>query len=128
MPTRSGLLVVALALLLAAGCGPPKLNESRTWNLAAGEVNSLDLPAIATAQKVHVEFTSTGEVAVIAMKEEDAKGNSGLMNADVSKALGKGQGKSGEFSFDVPAKTPVRVIVGGIGPKSEVTLKVTNSK
>jgi len=128
MLARPALFAVALALLLSAGCGPPKLNESRSWSMSTGEVNAIDLPAIAKDQKVTVEFTSSSEVSVVAMKEADAKGEKGLENPDETKALGKARGKSGEFSFDVPAKTAVRVIVGGVAAKADVTVKVTNSK
>jgi hypothetical protein len=129
MPVRTALFALALALPLAAGCAPPKLDESRTWTMGAGEANSIDLPAITKPQKVTAEFTSTAaDVTVLIIKESDAPGQKGLETVDEGKAITKQKGKSGTITADVPANTATRVVVTGANSKTEVTVKATNSK
>jgi len=129
MPARTALFALALALPLAAGCAPPKLDESRTWTMGVGETNSIDLPAITKPQKVTAEFTSSAaDVTVLIIKESDAKGEAGLTNIDEGKAITKHKGKSGSITADVPAGTATRVVATGANSKTEVTVKVTNSK
>jgi hypothetical protein len=127
MPTR--LLTCALALCAFAffGCGPSKLNESKTWELD-GELKALDLPAISKPQTINVEYSSSaGDVTVYVFKEEDVKGQEGLENADsrAKKALISKKGKGETFSVEIPENTPTRIIVSPTG-KTKVTLKVTN--
>ena len=128
MPTRLSTILLACGALFLAGCGPAKLNESRTWDLDGGEARGLDLPAISKPQKINVEFSSTdGEVSVYVFKEEDAKGEEGLMNADTNakKALAYKTSKGETFSADVPENTATRVIAF-TRRKTTVNLKVTN--
>ena len=128
MPTRLSTMFFACGALFLAGCGPAKLNESRTWELQAGASQALDLPAISKPQKISVEFSSTeGDVLVAVFKEEDAKGEEGLVNADtnVKKALASKTSKGETFSVDVPENTATRVIVFS-RRKTTVNLKVTN--
>jgi hypothetical protein len=128
MPTRFLSPLLACGVLFLAGCGPAKLNESRTWDLDSGEARGLDLPAISKPQKINVEFSSTdGEISVYVFKEEDAKGEEGLMNADTNakKALAYKTSKGETFSVDVPENTATRVIAFS-RRKTTVNLKVTN--
>ena len=128
MRTRSALIAVASALLFAAGCGPAKLNESRTYSLNAGEAQILDLPAISKAQKVTVEFTSSAvDVSVSLIK--DFKESDGLDTPpSKTQTLAEKTGKDGSFVVDVPENTATRVVVRGANAKTDVTLKVTNAK
>ncbi len=127
MPYRPALF--ALALLVVVGCGPAKLNESRSLTLDSGEAKAIDLPAVAKAQNVTVEFTSSaGEVTVYLFKESDAKGEDGMLLSDAKKALGQKQGKEGSFTTEVPENTPTRVIVRKASAKTEVTVKITNKQ
>lgn len=119
---------LALGLLLV-GCRPPTLNENKTLELDNEVVaRSIDLPAVPKAQKVTVEFTSSeGDVLVLVVKEEDARGEDALMSAEVSKALGNKRGKSGSFTVEVPANTKTRVIARESNArKTSVNIKVTN--
>jgi hypothetical protein len=128
MPTRFLSPLLACGVLFLAGCGPAKLNESRTWDLDSGEARGLDLPAISKPQKINVEFSSTdGETSVYVFKEEDAKGEEGLMNADTNakKALAYKTSKGETFSVDVPENTATRVIAFS-RRKTTVNLMVTN--
>lgn len=122
-------VLVAFALFAVVGCGPAKLNESRSLALDSGEAKAIDLPAVSKAQNVTVEFTSSaGEVTVFLFSEADAKGGDGLLLSDPKKALGQKQGKEGSFTAEVPANTPARVIVRKASAKTEVNVKVTNKQ
>jgi hypothetical protein len=119
------LALLALALLLAAGCGPPKLNENKAFTLESGDAKAFDLPAVSKPQKVTVEFTSSAaDVHVLFFKEEDAKDD--LFLADAKKALGEKKGKGDSFTVEVPANTATRVIARDAKTKTDVTLKITN--
>lgn len=129
MLARLALVTCAFGLFLAAGCGPAKLNESKTLSLEPGDPKALDLPAQPKPQKITVEYSATEEVTVIVIKEADAKGPDGLLNADVKvnrdKALASKTGKGETFSVDVPENTAVRVIFF-VKKKTDVTVKLTN--
>ena len=128
MPTRLSTILLAYGALFLAGCGPAKLNESRTWELEAASPKALDLPAISKTQKINVEFSSTdGDVLVAVFKEDDAKGEEGLVNADTnrSKALAHKSSQGDKFSVDVPENTATRVIAFS-EKKTTLNLKVTN--
>jgi hypothetical protein len=125
---RARFSILTLAILLLPGCGPGKLDESRNWELEAGEARALDLPAISKPQKINVDFTSSeGDVSAFVFKEEDAKGEDGLRNADTNakKAIASKTSKGETFSVDVPENTATRVIVFA-RRKTTVTLKVKN--
>jgi hypothetical protein len=127
---RCSSAVIAVGLIYVIGCGPAKLNETRTWNLDDELVaQSLDLSAQPKPQTIHVEFSSSGnEVSVYLFKAEDAKGDKGLTEANPEKALAlKTNTKNDSFSAEVPPNTATRVIVRrNGGGKAEVKLKVTN--
>ena len=60
----------------ASGCGPAKLNQSKTFTLDAGDTQSIDLDAQPKPQKITIEFASSaGDVVVYVFKESDAKGD-----------------------------------------------------
>jgi hypothetical protein len=119
------LALISLALLLAAGCGPPKLAVDRSFSLDARDAKMFDLPAVSKPQKVTVQFTSSAaEVHVLVFKEEDAQDDP--FAADAKKALVEKKGKEGSVTADVPANTATRVIVRGASDKTDVTLKMTN--
>ncbi len=131
MPIRPALLVFALAVLFAPGCGPGKLNETKTLTLDKEvSVRAIDLPANKKAQKITVDFTSSdGEVFVGAFKQEDAKDDDALTSVVSTKALGSKKGKADSFTVDVPENTAIRVIARGhTAAKTDVTVKLTNSK
>ena len=121
--------VVAIGLFSGVGCGPGKLNESRTWEMGREDVKALDLPAVAKPQTIKVEFTSSdADVEVCLFKEADAKGDAGLSQATTDKALGKANGKGGNFSAEVPENTATRVVAREAKGKTKVDIKVTNQK
>jgi hypothetical protein len=124
MRLRPLLLALPAVLLLAAGCGAKKINETKTLTLDK-EVGarSIDLPAPKKDIKITVDFASSdGEVTVLVFKEADA---ADLIEADATKALVKKRGKGDNFAVDVPAGTAVRVVARAhTAAKTDVTLKV----
>jgi|SRR5579872_4694597 len=124
------LSVLALGVLLLAGCGPAKLNETKTLNLN-GEfpARAIDLPAQSKPQTIYIEFTSNGgEVSVYVFKEEDAKGDD-MVSARATKAIAKVTDSKGDnFSVEIPENTATRVVVRGGGRTADVNLKITNQK
>jgi hypothetical protein len=120
-------LVLATSVLVAAGCGPPKLKEESSFALPSGGAKAVDLPAISKPQKVNVEFSSTTcEVYVYAIK--DFKERDGLdLVPGKAQTLAMKQAKDGSFTVDVPENTATRVVVRGGSEDTQVTLKLTNS-
>ena len=115
-----------LVLVLLAGCGPAKLNESRTYSMVPGTPQGFDPPVIGTAQTLTVEFTSSAaDVTVYVVKDPPPEMDDPPAANDV---LATGTGKGGTVTAAVPAKTAVRVMVGGAKGKTDVVLKVTNAK
>jgi hypothetical protein len=122
--------VLAFGFLFLSGCGPAKLNQTKTLTLD-GEVmaRSIDLDAQPKPQKITVEFNSSeGDVEVGVYKEADAKGDDGLLGAPTSKAIASKKGKADTFVAEVPENTPVRVIVRGMGKKTDVEVKLSNKE
>jgi len=124
---------VAAALLLASinGCGPAKLNDTRTLNLDGfGDIQVLELDPQPKPQTIRVEFsTSGGEVSVFLYKEEDVRGNEGVVNANPAKAIAKStKKKEDNISAEVPPNTATRVVIECGSKKTEVKIKITNSK
>ncbi len=129
MSARFALIVCAFGLFLATGCGPAKLNETKTLSVEPGAPVAVDLAAQPKPQKVTVEYSSAEDVTVLVMKEADAKGEEGLINADIptnkAKALASKKGKGETFTADVPENTAVRVIFSG-NKTTKVNVKLTN--
>jgi hypothetical protein len=122
--------VAALGLLLVAGCGPAKLNESKVLTLDDNNsARAVILPAQSKPQKITVDYSSSdGDVSVYVFKEEDLPKEDPLITAPPAKALGKHQGKQGNFTVEVPANTPTQVVVrSATAKKTDVTVKVTNA-
>ena len=118
--------VLAFALASVIGCGPGKVNVAKTIDLESGEGKSIDLPAVTKPQTINVEFTSSdADIYVYVCKEEDAKGDDGLM-VTPKNSLAKAHGKSGTLSAEVPERTPTRVIFRGADKKTKVDVKVHN--
>src|SRR5262249_7841591 len=120
--------VLAVAFLFVAGCGPAKLNQEKTLALDTEVMaRSIDVDAQSKPQKITVEFSSSdGDVEVCVFKEADAKGDDALLGAPTNKAIAFKKGKSDSFVAEVPENTPFRVIVRGIGKKTDVTVKLSN--
>ena len=127
MLTRLLTCALALGTLPFIGCGPSKLNETKTWEIEVGDGKALDLPAVSNKQTLNVEFSSSdSDVWVGVIKEEDAKGEDAIVSSASSKALKSAKGKGETFTVDVEPNTATRVIVRDAGKKTTVKLKVSN--
>jgi hypothetical protein len=120
---------VMAGLLALAGCGPAKLDETKTLVIDPAEspARSVILSAQPKAQAVTVEFESTAdEVNVGVFKDADAKDLNTVAWAKAIKAeTGK---KSGTFTADIPENTAAQVVVGESKKKTDVKVHVTNKK
>lgn len=126
MPARPCLLVAALALLVPAGCGPAKLDETKNWTVEPGDVQSIILPAQPKPQRLTVEFESSEPVDAGIYKTDDAKE---LHSLPVSKALAVERGKtSGTLTADLGPDVSTTVTVGALSKKATVKVHVTNRK
>ena len=126
MPSRlASVAAFAAGLLFLAGCGPAKLNESRSYDVEPGVAEGFEIPAQSKPQKITVEFTAPEEVEVLLFKLADAKGDDAI-GADAKKALGFKKDKAGSVTADVPENTATRLVVRGVAKKAKVDVKVTN--
>src|SRR5438874_1666255 len=131
MRLRPLLIVLAPVLLVAAGCSPKPLNETKTLTLdTQTPANALLLPAQKKATKITVEFkSSAGDVSVHVFKESDIPNDDAMTSVQPSVALGSAKkGKEGTFTVDVPENTATRVVVREhTAAKTDVTVKVTSA-
>jgi hypothetical protein len=131
MRFRPLLIALAPVLLVAAGCGPKPINESRTFTLDR-EVGAqrLELPAAKKAQKLTVEFSSSeGEVSVLVFRSADVKDEDAMLTVEPAKALGSKRGKADTFAVDVPENTETQVVVRQhTAAKTDVKVTVSTGK
>lgn len=131
MRFRPLLIALAPVLLVATGCGPKPINESKTLNLdLQTPANAVLVPAQKKAVKLTVTFAATaGEVLVFVFKESDIPNDEAMTMADPAKALASGKGKDGTFTADVPENTATRVVVRSSSvPKTDVKVTVSTGK
>lgn len=120
----------AIALVLA-GCGPAKLDVSKTYSVGGDTpVQGFELDAQSKPQTLTIEFSTAGdEVEVVVFKKSDVPTIDDVQLTDVKKALGSKRGKAETFTVDVPDNTATWVAVASRGgEKRDVQLKVTNKK
>jgi hypothetical protein len=124
------LLPVGVVALVLAGCGPAKLDVSKTYSLnVETPAHSIDLDAQTKPQTINVEFSSSeGDVSVLVFKKSDVPTDDDLLIAEPKKAIAMKKGKTETFTVDIPENTPVRIIVRMELKKTDVQLKVTNKK
>ena len=122
------MLVLAPALLVAAGCGPKPLTESKTLTLdKEWGARALDIPAQKKPMKLTVEFSSSdGEVTVLVFKAADITKEDELITAGSTQALAHKRSRADTFTVDVPENTATRVTVRQhSATKTDVQVKVT---
>jgi hypothetical protein len=121
-------VLLAIALFGFTGCGPARLDVSKTETLDPGEAKSIICDPQSKPQTLTVEFeSSASEIIAFVINESEVKDDN-LILVDSSKAIAKAEGKTGKFTAEVPANTGVHVIIRGAKVKSEVKLHVTNKK
>jgi hypothetical protein len=124
MMLRSSCLLFAAGLVALSGCGPAKLDVTKTYTMD-GTPQLVILDAQPKPQKITVEFESTGaEVTVLLIKKSDCpEGEEAFV--PTAKAIASKKDKSGTITGEVPEKTETLVIVRG-GTKTDVKLHITN--
>ena len=127
MLARISATILAVGFASLSGCGPAKLDVTKTLDLNTEDAKAILLDAQSKPQKINVEFEATnGTVYVLLFKDADvAKDEDGIVPAN--KALGsKANEKSGSFAVDVPENTATRVVVRNASGKTDVKVHVTN--
>ncbi|MBX9584649.1 MAG: hypothetical protein K2X87_30470 [Gemmataceae bacterium] len=121
---------LAAGLAALPGCGPGALNVSRTYDLEPGEARSIDVDGIGSPQTLVVTYeSSAGPVTVGVFKKADIPQDDDLMTVPATKSLAPaGKDDKGTVTAEVPANTPVRVVVRDPPKKSNVKVHVTNKK
>jgi len=121
---------MAAVALVFAGCGPSKLDVSKTYSVGGDTpAQGIELDPQAKAQTISVDFETPGEeVTVMVVKKEDAPNIDDIPGLDIKKAIASKRSKKDNFTAEIPENTAVWVAVRGGGEKRDVTLKVTNKK
>ena len=116
----------AIGLVALAGCGPAKLDVTKTYTLE-GEPQIIFLDAQPKPQKITVEFESSASpITVLLIKDADVpKDEDGFIPTSKAIAFKSGE-KAATFSGDVPENTATRVIIRNASNKSSVKVRVTN--
>ena len=119
--------IFAVGLVTLAGCGPAKLDVTKTYTVEAGEPQIVFLDAQPKPQKITVEFESSASpITVLLIKDADVpKDEDGFIPTSKAIAFKSGE-KSATFSGDVPENTASRVIIRNANSKTSVKLRVTN--
>jgi hypothetical protein len=131
MRFRPLLIALAPVLLVAAGCGPKPINETKTLTLDTQfGARRIEVPAAKKAQKLTVEFSSSdGEVSVLVFKAADVQGENAMLEAPQTKALANKKGKADTFTVDIPENTETYVVVRGhTAAKTDVKVTVSTGK
>jgi hypothetical protein len=125
---RATVLAVAFALVsfALAGCGPARLNETKTYTLEPGTAQSVLLDPQPKPQKINVEFSSTAAEVYVYFIKSQGKDEEVDVTPGKDITLASKNGKEGSFSVDVPENTRTRVIVRGANTKTDVTIKINN--
>jgi hypothetical protein len=118
-----------LLLVLLVGCGAPKLNEERKFDVDFGGT-TYDLPKVKAEQKVTVEATSTTEpidVYVFLTKNKATVDKAVLRNTQDGVIAGKEKQQSVSLEATIPANEEWSVLVKASGMKNAAgTVKMKN--
>lgn len=126
MTTRSILFLAAVVVLAPAGCGPAKLDETKTYSVTAGDTQMMILPKQPKPQRITVEYESNQPVDVAIYKSEDVKEGEAM---PTSKALGIDRAKEkGTVTADLAPDVATTVTVTGLGKTATVKVHVHNKK
>lgn len=116
----------AIGLVALAGCGPAKLDVTKTYTLES-EPQIIFLDAQPKPQKITIEFESSASpITVLLIKDADVpKDEDGFIPTSKAIAFKSGE-KAATFSGDVPENTATRVIIRNASTKTSVKVRVTN--
>lgn len=130
------MLVRSLSVaLMVAGCTflvgctrNAKLEVTKSYDVAPGEAQAIELDPQPKAQKLTVDFKSAEDVNVLVFKQADCKDDDALLTADAKKALASKKGKTESFGVDIPENTATRVVVRDPAKKTKVDITISNKK
>lgn len=124
------LLPVGVVALVIAGCGPAKLEISRTYKLdGENPAQTIELEAQSKPQTINIEFSSSdGDVTVLVFKKSEAPPADDALIAEEKKAMVAKKGKAESFTVDIPENTPILIILRMGVKKTDVQFKVTNKR
>jgi hypothetical protein len=118
--------LIAVGSVLLAGCGPAKLDVSKSYTLEHGSADGFVLQKQSKPQKITIEFSSSkGEVTVLLFKATDAT-EENYDVAEKEKAMGYKTGKSDTLVVDVPENTETRFVIRGAKENTKVDVRVKN--
>jgi hypothetical protein len=117
----------ALALLLAAGCGP-RLHDERTIVVDAGVEKTLTLDPPTRDEKVHVQVNAAGtpvNVYCYLQKDQAAAEKAIHLHADSDKFLAKSvKSDTADLEFTIPAKETALIMLSSAA-RTAASAKVT---
>lgn len=124
-------VVLGAGLLALSGCGPAKLEVSKTKAIEPLDYELIGLNKQGQDQKITVEIDATEPVNVLLIDSSAEKGFELLSPTDQEGKAKYGKKKAikkDSLTADVPANTAVTVAIGGGTKKSEVKFTITNRK
>ncbi|HEY3787446.1 MAG TPA: hypothetical protein VGL71_01270 [Urbifossiella sp.] len=118
-------LAFPIILISLSGCGPAKLDVSKTYEMESGS-NSIELPPQPQPQTITVEFeSSNADIDIGIFKDSDA---AKIEEVQYSKAIkAETKKKSGTIVAELPAKTAAKVVFETL-KKTTVKVHITNRK
>ncbi|HEX4607475.1 MAG TPA: hypothetical protein VH092_04645 [Urbifossiella sp.] len=127
MPARLLTPVVAVALFAAAGCGPAKLDEKKSYEVDPRETKFVTLPAQPKPQRLTVEFESDEPIEIGVYKDDDIKDREAPLPTSKAFVVEKTK-TSGTVTVDLGPDVSTTVTVTALGKKANVKLHMTNRK
>lgn len=125
---RSFIASALLACTLIPGCGAPPLDVTREYTLEPGETKILELEPQKKVQKItiDVKFDDAVDIFVLspdqAVKFLELKPDAAEENALTYKRRAQAE----KIQFDLPANTPVGIVVYSPKKKTTGSVHVTN--
>jgi hypothetical protein len=124
---RPLLFLAAIAFLPLAGCGPAKLDITKTYKVVPGDTQFVILPAQPKPQRITVEYEADQPVEIGVYKSDDVKDQDTAL--PTSKALKVEKATTtGTVAVDLNPDVSVTVTVTGLGKEAGVKLHITNRK
>jgi hypothetical protein len=127
VPTRPLLVFAAVVFLTPSGCGPAKLDETKTYTLPPGETKPLTLPAQPRPQRLTVEFEADNPVEVGVYKTADVSDPDAPLPTGKALAIERAK-DSGVLSVDLGPDVSTTVTVTALSKQTNVKLHLTNRK
>ena len=117
------------AVLMLTGCGPAKLNQERTFNVAAGDSFGFGPDTLDAEQNIQVEVNSDKKVDIYVVLSSTMSAAMAMKPAALKEKslVSKMDTVAEKFPVKIPAKTPcVVVICLPKGDPATGTIRLTN--